>query len=168
MIRRLEHIYLRSAFWIFTLSGLSKTVLLLSKNPALVTTQDPVFSYLSMQQVLLVATLLEFAVAMCVVSIVDFVWKGVAILGVSWGLVFYRLGLTIAGWNMPCNCLGNIPQLLSPHADRLVDKILEVILIYFLLAGNALWIRRLVSRSAGQLNDQTVAEEKQSQGSSRL
>jgi hypothetical protein len=138
MIERAQRIYLQSSFWILVFSGLSKLVVLLRRNPALATTPDPLFSYLSSQHLLLIASLLELAVAASLLSPARFMWKSGSVLALTWVLVFYRLGLKLSGWNNPCKCFGDFPQLILPNAHALVDKMLVAILLYFLVVGSAL------------------------------
>lgn len=105
----------------------------------------PLFSFLTYQQLLIGATLVELLV---VVSIICFlpIAKGIwTITGLATVFIVYRGGVWLIGYDRPCGCLGSLVQAL-PISEQAASSIMIGVLAYLWLGGSALTIGRRTSR----------------------
>lgn len=116
-------------------------------NSRILQMPDPVFA-ISFRRLFWIAGILELAVACtCFIRNIPLLQTGL-IACLSTSFLIYRVGATLAGWNKPCRCLGNLTDAvhISPEtADAVMKTILACLLIGSYTALFWFWRQRRVA-----------------------
>ena len=134
--------FLLSSVVILAVTALGKLLSILGEE-AILSRPNPLFSFLTNRQVMLIAAILEVVVVYCAVFS-DQLDRG--LWGVGWlGTVFfaYRAGLWGVGYSAPCSCLGGFTEAIGLPQD-MPNVIMEVVLGYLLVGSYGLWFMKKV------------------------
>ncbi len=82
---------------------------------------------------------------------------------VAWlatNLLFYRVGMVLAGYHRPCNCLGTLTDMLH-IPPQTADTAMKSILAYLLVGSYAtlFWLWRQNKRAKGRIKNEEVKPE---------
>ena len=100
--------------------------------------EDPLFWFLTKSQVLGLAAILEFSVAVALLSRrLDEFRKTAAVAWLAMIFLVYRLSLLAVGWHEPCGCLGNAPVWFG-LTPRILDFVMRSVLAVLLFGSFSL------------------------------
>ena len=124
--------FLLTAGVILGVTAIAKIGALFSSAP-LMLLPDPLIG-LSFRHLLLLAGLLELAIA-CLCFLDKNIKRNVLLVAwMSTGFLAYRAGLWLIGWHRPCHCLGDLTEMLR-MSPEVTDDIMKSILLYLLVGS---------------------------------
>lgn len=126
---------------LLTLTGLAK-ILSICSNAKILDIDDPVFG-MRFRHLLLLAGLVEIAIACICFLYKQHVFKLMCIAWIATSFFGYRLVLWLTGWHRPCYCMGSFTEALH-FSHRTADTCLKIVLAYLLIGsyGGLFWLWR--------------------------
>ncbi len=112
---------------------------------------DPIFTFLTIRQLLLVGGLAELVLVALIVMLRPAQRKAVPIFWFSSSVLLYRAGFKLLGVTMPCHCLGYLARW-SPLAPTETDSLM-LALALALFAGSLLIVTGCLSARGSELID---------------
>ncbi len=129
-------LFIYSAAFVLLGSGLIKLISGLEEVP-IMARMDPVISFLTNRQLLVIAATLELTIAVVLFwSRHDESKKVALVFCLSWAFLTYRLGLWWMGYRGECPCLGNITGWL--RMDPSFANLVGGVVLSYLLIGSGL------------------------------
>jgi len=95
---------------------------------------DPLFSFLTIRQLLFVSAALEIGVAFAAIFLRPIRLRACLLAWLATLFAIYRIGLWCVGYNGPCRCAGPIGNWVPGH-EGTVSALIRGALFYLLLAG---------------------------------
>lgn len=141
----MRRLFVYSVSIFFVLTALAKTAASFGRLGVL-GVYDPLLPFLTVKQLLLIASLFEFGTALfiCIYAKRESAQLS-AIAWLSTVFVFYRIGRYWGGFIEPCHCLGRVPEAIGLNPD-LADDIVAIALGFIFVMSYGLLAYSLVQQ----------------------
>ena len=139
-----QRYYIKSLLWLFAITGLLKVISALGRAKLLYEV-DPIFSFFTNRQLLLLVAVVEFVTVASIALTASYRSKYLIAGWLGSVFVLYRFSLWIYGYAKPCKCLGALSDWTGIRAKD-VDHVAFVLLLYIMLSWCFLLYNSLANR----------------------
>lgn len=141
-VARIEKCFCVSVAAILSLTATLKLIAMLEFNN-LLGRPDPIFFFLSIGNLMVITSLLEWVVVLALVSRVSWNNKLLLVIWITTLFVTYRVGLLVLGYHGECNCLGQPASWMALFQLKFHANSVSQVMLGYMVTGCLLSLARI-------------------------